>query len=160
MTDYAGLLKALTEGGVEFILIGGMAAAFHGSIRSTADVDVVYRRTPENMQRLAGSLSRIHPSLRGAPPGLPFRFDVRTIQQGLNFTLSTDLGPVDLLGEVVGGGTYEALLPHTSIGNVVGVECRCVELDTLIHLKRAAGRPKDLEALAELEALREERQGR
>lgn len=157
MTDYAGILRVLTHGGVEFILIGGMAANFHGAIRSTSDVDVLYRRDKANMARLAAALEPIHPTLRGAPAGLPFRFDARTIERGLNFTLSTDLGPVDLLGEVAGGGSYDALLDHSVVGSVLGVSCRCVDLDTLIRLKRAAGRPKDFEAVAELEALREER---
>lgn len=157
MTDYAGILKVLVHGGVEFILIGGMAANFHGAIRSTSDVDVLYRRDAANVARLAAAMQKVHPTLRGAPPGLPFKFDPRTIERGLNFTLATDLGPVDLLGEVAGGGTYDALLEHSELGNVMGVECRCVDLDTLIKLKRAAGRPKDFEAIAELEALREER---
>ena len=75
---------------------------------------------------------------------------------GLNFTFTTTLGDLDLLGEVAGGGTYEALLPHTFVVEAFGVKFKCVDLPTLIKLKRAAGRPKDLEALAELQALLEE----
>ena len=60
---------------------------------------------------------------------------------------------MDLLGEVAGGGTYEKLLPYSSIAQAFGVELRCVNLDKLIHLKRAAGRAKDLMVLAELESL-------
>lgn len=61
------------------------------------------------------------------------------------------------LGEIAGGEAYEALLPHTVVAAVFGMDCRCLSLDRLIHVKRAAGRPKDLDAIAELEALREER---
>jgi hypothetical protein len=61
------------------------------------------------------------------------------------------------LGEVTGGGKFEDLALRTVVGEVFGVECRCIDLDSLIHVKRAAGRPKDFEAIAELEALREER---
>ncbi len=82
---------------------------------------------------------------------------METLRRGLNFTLTTDLGPVDVLGEIVGGGTYESLLPDSAPGTLFGHECRLVGLDRLIRLKRAAGRPKDLEAIAELEALLEER---
>jgi hypothetical protein len=98
----------------------------------------------------------VSPYLRGAPPGLPFVLDVPTLRNGLNFTLTTKLGDLDLLGEVAGGGTYKELLPRTFVVEAFGVKFRCVDLPTLIKLKRAAGRPKDLEAIAELEALREE----
>lgn len=95
--------------------------------------------------------------MRGAPPGLPFKLDVATLRNGLNFTLTTAVGDLDLLGEVVGGGGHRELLPHTIEVEAFGVQFKCVDLPTLIKLKRAAGRPKDLESIAELEALREER---
>jgi hypothetical protein len=75
----------------------------------------------------------------------------------LNFTLSTSLGALDLFGEIAGGGSYEDLLGDTLTVSLFGHDCRCLSLDRLIKVKRAAGRPKDLEAIAELEALREER---
>ena len=127
-------------------------------MRYTKDVDVVYRRTPENIQKLAKALSPIKPYLRGAPPGLPFIFDAETIAHGLNFTLITSLGDLDVLGEITGGGGYEQLEPHTLVVPAFGVECLCIDLPTLIHVKRAAGRPKDFDAIAELEALQEERE--
>lgn len=158
-TDFRGLIEALTAGGVDFIVIGGIAAAIHGSARATIDLDVVYSRTADNIERLVASLAPLHPYLRGAPPGLPFAFDAPTVARGLNFTLNTDLGSLDLLGEVVGGGAYERLLPFTVTLDLFGRTCRSVSLDKLIDLKRAAGRPKDNEVLAELEALRERRAG-
>lgn len=157
MTDFARLLDALVSGEVEFIIIGGMAATAHGSAHVTADLDIVYRRTPENIARLAEALAPLQPYLRGAPPGLPFRFDVDTIERGLNFTLVTAAGDLDALGEATGGGTYEALLPRSEARSVFGVAVRFVDLETLIRLKRAAGRPRDLERIAELEAIAEER---
>ena len=110
MTDFGGLLQVLAKGDVEIIIIGGVAAAFHGAIRTTRDLDVVYRRTPANMARLVKALAPLSPYLRGAPPGLPFLWDAETIGHGLNFTLTTSLGELDLLGEVTGGGTYEDLV--------------------------------------------------
>ncbi len=156
MTDFKALLRALAEGGVEFILVGGVAGTVHGSTRLTLDVDAVYRRSPANIQRLALALTPYHPYPRGAPPGLPFRWDAATVERGLNFTLTTDLGAIDLLGEIAGGGSYDDLWPDTIAIRVFGVECRCLNLPRLIAVKRAAGRPKDLEAIAELEALAEE----
>jgi predicted nucleotidyltransferase len=157
-TDFKAALRALTEGGVEFIVVGGVAATVHGSARLTRDIDVVYRRKRSNIDRLVAALTPYQPYLRGAPPGLPFRWDALTIDRGLNFTLVTQLGDIDLLGEIVGGGGYDALLPSTTVLRVFGIECRCLNLDRLIEVKRAAGRPKDFEAIAELEAIREERQ--
>jgi len=74
----------------------------------------------------------------------------------LNFTLTTTAGEIDLLGEVTGGGSYEDLLPHSMAIELFGRACRCLDLPWLIRTKRAAGRPRDLEAIAELEALHEE----
>jgi predicted nucleotidyltransferase len=160
VTDFERLLRVLADGGVEFIVIGGVAANAHGAIRTTRDLDVTYNRSPENLARLERALSPVTPYLRGAPPGLPFRLDVATLQSGLNFTLSTALGELDLLGEVAGGGTYADLVDHSRTLDLFGIRCRCLDLDTLIRVKRAAGRPKDFEAIAELEALREERDAR
>lgn len=160
MTDFDRLVAALADGAVEHIVIGGMAAVAHGSAHVTVDLDIVYRRTDENIARLASALAPLDPYLRGAPPGLPFRFDPATIRRGLNFTLVTTAGDLDVLGEAAGGGTYDALLPRSEVRELFGREVRFVDLDGLIHLKRAAGRPKDLERIAELEALREERDRR
>ena len=158
MTDFKGLLHLFAEADVEFILVGGAAATAHGSSRLTEDLDIVYRRSAENIGRLVTALADREPYLRGAPPGLPFRWDTATIERGLNFTLTCTLGDVDLLGEITGGGGFDDLLPHSIVLKLFGIECRCLGLNQLIHVKRAAGRPKDLEVVAELEALCEERE--
>jgi predicted nucleotidyltransferase len=157
VTDFATLLRILDDQDVAYILVGGAAATVHGSARLTLDVDVVYQRTPDNLARLVNALAPYAPGLRGAPVGLPFQWDAETLRRGLNFTLTTTVGAIDLLGEIAGGGTYEQLLPDTDEVTAFGATCRCVTLDRLIHLKRSAGRVKDLEAIAEMEALREER---
>ncbi len=136
-------------------MVGGVAANAHGSVRATDDLDLVYRRTPENISRLVKALEPINPYLRGAPPGLPFRLDQPTVTAGLNFTLITSLGALDLLGEITGGGGYEQLLSHTESVPMFGVECRVLDIGMLITTKRAAGRLKDLDAIAELNAIRE-----
>ena len=157
MIDFDTAFGVLSRAGVEFIVVGGTAATIHGSSRLTRDLDIVYRRSPDNLRRLVSALAPHRPYLRAAPPGLPFQWDEKTLQRGLNFTLTTALGDIDLLGEVTGGGGYEALLPHSTVVSVFGADCLCLNLDMLIHIKRAAGRPRDLEAVAELEALREEK---
>jgi predicted nucleotidyltransferase len=158
--NFEELLPLLQRQGVRFIVIGGGAAIAHGVARLTHDVDVVYARDAENIRNLAAALQPHAPYLRGAPPGLPFRWDEATIRSGLNFTLTTALGDLDLLGEVSGGGSYEQLLPFTEEIEAFGLRCRFVTLERLILLKRAAGRPKDLEPLAELQALLDERRKR
>ncbi len=156
MTDFALLIRVLVQHHVEFIIVGGVAATAHGSSRLTQDLDIVYGRTPANIHRLTTALFPYHPYLRGAPPGLPFQFDSETVQRGLNFTLMTDVGALDLLGEITGGGSYEDLLSHTITLHLFGVTCSCLDLKSLIAVKRAAGRPRDLEVIAELEALTQE----
>jgi hypothetical protein len=156
--DFSGVLGLLTGAGAEIIVIGGLAAQAHGSARITQDSDFLYRRTEENIERLARALAPYSPYLRGAPPGLPFRFDAPTLRRGLNFTLITGLGDVDLLGEVTGVGGYEQVIPHAVKLSVFGHEALVIDLPWLIRAKRAAGRPKDLEAIAELEALLAERE--
>jgi hypothetical protein len=155
--DFPALLRALQEQGVRFLIVGGAAATAHGSARLTQDLDVVYDRAPDNLERLARALAPHEPYLRGAPPGLPFAFDVETLRRGLNFTLTSKLGDVDLLGEIVGGGGYAELVPDCVAMEIFGVPCLVLGLDKLIEVKRAAGRPKDLEALAELVAIRQAR---
>jgi predicted nucleotidyltransferase len=156
MMDFELLLKTLSTNNVEFVIVGGVAATIHGSARLTTDLDVVYERSTQNLRYLVSALSPLNPYLRGAPPGLPFRFDEPTIRAGLNFTLVTDAGPLDLLGEIAGAGAYAALAGHTIDVTLFGTRYRCIDLDTLIKAKRAAGRPKDFEVVAELEAIRDE----
>jgi len=158
MIDFESLIRALAESNVEFIIVGGLAASAHGSARSTSDLDVVYSRSAENIDRLVKALAPLSPYLRGAPAGLPFSWDSRTIRNGLNFTLVTSKGDIDLLGEIVGGGSYERLLKDSLELEIFGMKALCIGLRALIHAKRAAGRAKDLEAVAELEALLEERE--
>lgn len=158
MTDFANMLRVLSTGQVDFILVGGVAATVHGSARLTQDIDVVYSRQPNNIARLVRALAPLNPYLRGIPAGLPFQWDQRTIEQGLNFTLTTASGDLDLFGQITGGGGYDDLLPHTISVTAFDVELRCLDLESLIRVKRAAGRPKDFEAIAELEAILNQKQ--
>jgi hypothetical protein len=156
MTDFAALLQTLSRHEVAFIVIGGAAAIAHGSARLTQDLDIVYQRSPVNLERLVAALAPLKPYLRGAPPGLPFVWDRTSLARGLNFTLVTSLGELDLLGEIPGGGTYEDLAENAMELRLFETRCLCLSLAQLIRAKRAAGRPRDLEAIAELEAIEEE----
>lgn len=156
MTDFSRLLETLVGNEVRFIVVGGVAATVHGSARLTQDLDVVYARDEVNLSRLAAALSPLQPYLRGAPRGLPFVWDAETLAAGLNFTLTTSLGDLDLLGEIAGGGGYEQLVTDAIVVQLDEVAFLCLGLQRLIEVKRAAGRPKDLEAIAELEVIHDE----
>jgi hypothetical protein len=155
--DLLGFVRVLSGGHVDYIIVGGVAAGIHGALRTTLDLDIVYARDPANVRRLVAALEGFHPYLRGAPSGLPFRLDADTVFRGLNFTLTTSLGDLDLIGEITGGGGYDSLKSSTDVVELEGFQCLVVSLPMLIDLKRAAGRGKDREAVAELEALLEER---
>jgi hypothetical protein len=157
MIQFRNLLASLHSNQVAFVVIGGVAATLHGSARVTSDLDVVYERSPENLARIVAALSLFQPYLRGAPPGLPFKFDAETLKRGLNFTLTTTEGPIDLLGEVSGLGAYRAVREHAVEAELFGATYLFLDLDGLIQSKKAAGRPKDLETIAELEAIRNQR---
>lgn len=157
MIEFRRLLESLERHEVAFVIVEGIAATLHGSARLTFDLDVVYERTPANLERLVAALAPFTPYLRGAPPGLPFKFDVETLKRGLNFTLTTSDGPIDLLGEVSGIGTYAHARERADKADMFGGTYHFLDLDALIISKKAAGRPKDFEAIAELEAIREER---
>ena len=152
--DFQRLLHRLTETKVKFIVVGGMAMVSHGSAFITADLDICYERSDANLESLAVALGSLHPYLRGAPPGLPFRLDGPTLKAGLNFTLTTDAGDLDLLGEVKGVGRYEVALPGSVEYQIYDRAIRIMGLDDLIRAKEAAGRDKDRIHLKELRELK------
>jgi len=142
---------------VRFVVIGGVALNLQGHTRATEDFDVCYARDRDNFEALARALSEFHPRLRGAPEGLPFVFDARTIKAGLNFTLSTDLGPIDLLGEVTGLGGYSAVDAVADEFPLFGHKVLVLNLEGLERSKKAAGRPKDLVDLGSIAELKKRR---
>jgi hypothetical protein len=148
-------LRLLGEYKVDCVIVGGVAAAIHGSSLLTSDLDVCYARDAANLLRLAEALQSVHARLRNAPEGLPFMLDAETLKRGLNFTFATDIGDLDLLGEVRGIGHYEAVVTDSVTVELFNYHFAVMDIGKLIIAKRAAGRPKDLVALPELEAIQE-----
>ena len=145
----------LTEHGVEFIVVGGQAEALMGGSRVTYDVDLCYRRTHDNLERLARALGTLKLTLRGAPPELKFRLDAQALALGQNYTFEVDGEyPLDFLGYLEPIGMYEDLLPRAEIVSIGGHPTRVIGLDDLIRIKRYLGRPKDKESLLQLEAVK------
>lgn len=149
------LLALLVEHKVRFSVIGGVALIARGVQRATEDLDIAYARDRENLRHLAEALSPIHPRLRGVSADLPFALDEASLRNGLNFTLDTDLGPLDLMGEVAGLGSFEHVDEASSELEIGDIRLLVLTLDGLEKAKRAAGRPKDLLDLGFIKALRE-----
>jgi hypothetical protein len=137
------ILSALAEGGVDFVVVGGVAGGAHGSSYPTYDLDVAYGRDDANLDRLATVLTSLGARLRGAPADVPFILDARTLRAGANFTFATELGSFDILGDAAGAPPYERLRADAKVKRVRGLEIRFASLDHLIAMKEAAGRPKD-----------------
>ena len=154
-TQFGRLLETLVSADVQFVVIGGVALVTQGGARATFDLDICYERSATNHLHLERALSPFQPRLRGVDPSLPFFFDVRSLSSGLNFTLSTSLGDLDLLGEVAGIGGYSEASSDADRVEAFGVSFLVLSLAKLEASKRAAGRPKDLLDLAEIAALRD-----
>jgi hypothetical protein len=152
-TRLGRVAELLRRHGVEFLVIGGQAATLHGSPLPTFDTDLCYRRTPENLEKLAAALREIKPTLRGAPPDLPVRLDAHSLALGSNFTFHTTLGPLDLLGWVEPLGDYERLAAQAEEFDLGGLKVSAIGLDDLVTVKRHIRRTKDQAALFQLEAL-------
>ena len=147
------ILTGLVDGGIDFVVVGGVAGAVHGSPFVTNDVDICYRVDRTNIARLAKILSRWGAYPRGWEDDLPFVMDARTIKTTPLLTLRTAEGDVDLLDRVSGVGDYESVFESSEEITVFGIRFRVLTLDALIRSRRAAARPKDLAQLPTLEAL-------
>lgn len=146
-------VRSLVDADVEFVLVGGWSAIVNGSRFMTDDLDICYSRKPENLRRLAQALAPYHPGLRGLPERLPFNWDQATLRNGTVFSLTTDLGDIDLQGEVIGLGLFDEVKAGSYIAEIFGRKVWTLNLKRLIKAKRAAGRDKDLAVLPELESL-------
>ena len=149
------IITALVSANVRFVLIGGVAATIQGSARFTNDIDICYDTDPQNIARLVRLLLKWKAYLRGVEPGLPFILDERQFRITPVMTLTTEKGAIDVLDTVPGVGDYGAALKVSEPVKIGSIEFRSLTLDALIASKRAVRRPKDVEQLIELEALRD-----
>lgn len=147
------MLHGLTAERVRFVVVGGVAAAAHGSTIVTNDLDVCYDAGAANVQRLAALLHKWGAYPRGVEPGLPFFMDAKQFHITPVMTLTTREGDIDVLDRVEGVGDFRAAYGQSVIFRAFDVRFRALELTALIAAKRAAGRPKDIAQLPELEAL-------
>lgn len=157
--DIQAILRELVEGGVEFLLIGGVAVGYHGHVRATKDVDVVPAPDRANLERLAEVLKRLDARVEGADEfdqgELPDPLDPAALELGGNWVLSTRLGRLDVM-QWIGDWPLWAELSPQAIEDAVGdLPIKILSYEDLIRLKELAGRPEDL---ADLQRLREARE--
>ena len=152
--SFTSMLGGLTKNKIRFVVIGGVAAAVHGSSRVTNDLDICYDGDDRgNVDNLARLLAKWNAYPRGVERGLPFIMDERTFQGAPVMTLTTTEGDIDVMDRVAGVGDYDAVRKHSERISALGVTFRVLDLPSLIKAKRAAGRPRDFDHLPELEAL-------
>ena len=148
------IAEILSSHGVEFIVIGGQAELLMGSPRVTYDIDLCYRRTKDNLRRLAAALREIKPTLRNAPADLPFVIDEQSLALGSNFTFNTLLGPLDLLGYLEPVGDFEEIADRAFEVPLADIVVKVIHIDDLITIKQHLRRPKDQQSLLQLLAIR------
>jgi hypothetical protein len=157
--DPLGALRTLLHHQVRFMIIGGVAGRLWGSPTMTNDIEICYAPDPDNPERRAAALRELHARLRGVDDEVQVLLDAATLANSQNFTFTTDRGPLDILGLPSGVKDFEELAVNAVAfdlgGDVIVDVC---DLDDLIRMKRAAGRPKDRIELEILSAVREERE--
>jgi hypothetical protein len=146
------IVLALADGGVEFILVGGLAAVAQGATMTTFDVDIVHSRSEDNIDRLLAVLTGLKAYYRGRPGGDPRPPDRRALAGPGHSLLMTSLGPLDVLGEIEGHRSHAQLIDHTESVSFAGRVVRVLSLEMIVQLKRASSHPKDVQALPILEA--------
>ena len=161
--DVERVIGALDRHGVAFLLIGGVAARFHGASRPTQDIDLVPRSDEENLDRLATALRELRAFLRigglsdDEARALPVVIDGRALRDMEVSTWRTDAGDLDVLRHLRGeDGSrlgYDDLEPRGVTIEVLDIDVRLAGLSDIVASKRFADRDKDREALPELERL-------
>ena len=147
------ILGRLNAAEVDYVVIGGIAAVIHGSAQFTQDLDVCYSTEPDNLDRLGRALIDLEGRLRGVAEDVPFVPDGRSLRRVQVLTLDTPLGPFDVLASPSGYPGYQELAARAMHVEREGLHFRVASLEDLIAMKQAAGRPKDLIAVEELEAI-------
>lgn len=153
------LLHRLAAAGVDFVVVGGVAVAVQGYGRATKDLDITYATNASNLDRLGRVLVELEARLRGVREDVPFVPDAQTLKRIAIPTLDTTEGPLDLLVKPDGAAPYEELRGRADVIDLDGAEIRVVEIDDLLSMKRAAGRPQDLADIDALEAVKRVRRG-
>lgn len=153
MVSILPILKRMNESGVPYVLIGGLAARAHGSSVNTDDIDVCVEPIDEHWRRIVAAFSDVRPYYRMRPDKPPLTPDHPWLVGLKNLYLRTDIGQLDILGEVPGVGSYGDIKDKTISADLQGLQCRVLDIPTLIRAKQQANRPKDQQAIRELQII-------
>lgn len=144
------VIQRLADGAVDFVVIGGVAVTLHGSALFTNDTDVMYWRDLENVRRLADVLADFDITLKDIDEDVPFTPDYRALWLGVNFTLLSKFGELDLLGEISGVDSYDGLKSRAVNMRIADRDVLVASIDDLIAMKTVANRIKDQRAILDL----------
>ncbi len=147
-------MRRLDAAGVDFVVIGGIAAVAHGSQQITQDLDIVYAVDEANLMRLSRALIALDAKLRGVTEEVPFVPDARALKQVRVLMLDSDEGRLNLMVQPDGSKGYDQLRAGSLEAVVEGIAIRVAGIDDLIAMKKATGRPKDRVQVEELEAIK------
>jgi len=148
------LLNKLVKAGVDFVIVGGFAGVVHGCTYVTQDIDICFDFSADNLFRLREALCEIHPVHRMTPKLQPLEITEENYSQYKNLYLDTDIGRLDCLSVIDGIGGYQEVKKKAVPIEVEDMRLYVLDLDALIQAKRAMNRPRDKEAVLQLEAIK------
>lgn len=149
--NFLKILRALADHKVDFVIVGGIAANFHGSALATFDCDVAVDLDSGNLRKIAKALAGLSPTFRGKMPPIPFDESMALKGGWKNIYLDTNAGILDCLGDIKGLGGYEICRKNSVEVELGDFLVRFLSREALITAKKAMGRPKDLLTVAHLE---------
>jgi hypothetical protein len=152
--DFIGLLGRLMRKGVDFVIVGGFAGTVYGCTLVTQDVDICLDFSPANLLNLQKAIQDLHPVHRMTPRRQKLKLTEKSCGQFKNLYLDTDIGQLDCLGQIQGIGDYKKVKEASGVIETGGVRLRVLNLSALIESRKAMNRPRDRQAILELEAIK------
>jgi len=153
-SSFYDLLERLVKAKVNFVIVGGFAGWIYGSTYVTQDIDICCDMSCENLMRLQKALKDLHPVHRLTPKRIKFSLTKENCGKFLNLYLDTDIGRLDCLGSISGIGDYKVVKKASRMIKTEAMKLRVLSLDALIKSKKAINRPRDRQAILELEAIK------
>jgi len=155
MSDHLNLLRRLTDAGIDFVIVGGYAGVVHGCTYVTQDIDICCVFAPASLLALQKALTDLHPVHRMTPGRKPLNLTAESAAQFTNLYLDTDLGRLDCLSIIEGLGDFARVKQASESIEVEGIRLHVLTIDALIQTKQVMNRPRDREALHQLQALKQ-----